>query len=90
MATTHNITTTFTGKASEGYLRAALLSGKTLASGDVDIRDNVQHKEVVQLLSSDANLVKPANPTKVVELTLKFVADYNEEILKAQNKILED
>ena len=28
------------------------------------------------------NLVKPANPTKVVELTLKFDADYNEEILK--------
>ncbi len=60
MATTHNITTTFSGKAAEGYLKAALLSGKTLASGAVDIRDNVQHKEVVQLLSSDANLVKPA------------------------------
>jgi len=32
------------------------------------------------------NLVKPANPTKVVELTLQFVADYNEEILKAQEE----
>ena len=32
------------------------------------------------------NLVKPANPDKVVELTLKFVADYNEEILKAQEE----
>ena len=32
------------------------------------------------------NLVKPANPTKVVELTLQFVADYNEEILKAQDE----
>ena len=32
------------------------------------------------------NLVKPANPTKVVELTLKFVVDYNEEILKAQDE----
>ena len=32
------------------------------------------------------NLVKPANLDKVVELTLKFVADYNEEILKAQEE----
>ena len=34
------------------------------------------------------NLVKPANPTKVVELTLQFVAYYNEEILKAQEEYL--
>tara|TARA_X000001388_G_scaffold72951_1_gene64119 strand:- start:4393 stop:5328 length:936 start_codon:yes stop_codon:yes gene_type:complete len=59
MATTQNITTSFSGKAAEGYLSAALLSGKTLDSGAIDIRDNIQYKEVIQVLSSDANLIKP-------------------------------
>ena len=59
MATTHNITTTYAGKASSPYLRAALLSGKSLASGAIDIKDNIQFKEVLQVLTSDANLIKP-------------------------------
>ena len=57
LGTTHNITSSFTGKAAAGYLSASLLSGKSLASGAIDIRDNIQYKEVIQVLSSDANLI---------------------------------
>ena len=59
MATSHNITTTYAGKASSPYLTAALLTGKTLASGAIDIKDNIKYKEVLQVISSDANLIKP-------------------------------
>lgn len=59
MASTHNITTSFSGSDAKGYMSAALLSGKTLDSGAIDVRDNIQYKEVIQVLSSDANLIKP-------------------------------
>ncbi len=59
MATNLNITTTFAGKNASGYLSAALLSGKSLSSGTIDIRDNINYKEVIQVISSDANLIKP-------------------------------
>tara|TARA_R110002096_G_scaffold426615_1_gene636653 strand:- start:199 stop:1146 length:948 start_codon:yes stop_codon:yes gene_type:complete len=58
LGTTHNINSSFTGKAAAGYMSAALLSGKSLASGAIDIRDNIQYKEVIQVLSSDANLIQ--------------------------------
>ena len=58
LGTTHNINSSFSGKAAAGYMSAALLSGKSLASGAIDIRDNIQYKEVIQVLSSDANLIK--------------------------------
>lgn len=58
LGTTHNINSSFSGTAASGYLSASLLSGKSLASGAIDIRDNIQYKEVIQVLSSDANLIK--------------------------------
>mgnify|MGYP003134099466 CR=1 FL=1 len=61
MATIHNITSTFTGKNAANYLRAALLTNKTMTQNAVDIRDNIQFKEVIQLITSDANLIKPAS-----------------------------
>lgn len=62
MPTTHTFTdNTYSGKKAAGYLSAALLSGKTLSSGAVDVRDNIQGKEVIQVLASDANLIKSAS-----------------------------
>ena len=62
MATTHTFSdNTYAGKKAAGYLSAALLSGKTLSSGAVDVRDNIQGKEVIQVLASDANLIKSAS-----------------------------
>jgi hypothetical protein len=60
MATTQNITTSYAGKNAQGYMSAAVLSGDTLASGTIEIRDNIQYKEVIQVISSDANLIKRA------------------------------
>ena len=59
MASTHNITTNYSGQAASGYLTAALLTGKSLASGAIDIRDNIKYKEEIQVFASDANLIKP-------------------------------
>ena len=43
MATSHTFTdNTYIGKKAAGYLSASLLSGKTLSSGTVDVRDNIQ------------------------------------------------
>lgn len=62
MATTHTFTdNSYSGLKASGYLSAALLSGKTLSSGTVDVRDNIQGKEVIQVLASDANLIKNAS-----------------------------
>ena len=61
MATTTSITTTYAGQAASGYLTAALLTGKSLASGAIDIRDNIKFKEVLQVFASDANLIKPGS-----------------------------
>ncbi len=61
MATTHTFTdNTYSGKLAAGFLSASILSGKTLASGVVDVRDNIQGKEVIQVINSDANLIKNA------------------------------
>ena len=59
MATTHTFTdNSYSGKLAAGFLSASILSGKTLASGAVDVRDNIQGKEVIQVINSDANLIK--------------------------------
>jgi hypothetical protein len=59
MATTQNITTTYSGRNAQKVMEASLLSGDTLASGTVDIHDNIQYKEVIQVYSTDDNLIKP-------------------------------
>jgi len=61
MATTSSITTTYSGQAASGYLTASLLTGKSLASGAIDIKDNIKFKEVLQVFASDANLIKPGS-----------------------------
>jgi hypothetical protein len=61
MATTQNITTSYAGKNAQGYMSAAVLGGETLASGTIEIRDNIQYKEVIQVINSDANLIRPGS-----------------------------
>ena len=43
MATSHDITTTYSGQAASPYLSAALLTGKSLASGAIDIKANLKY-----------------------------------------------
>ena len=59
MATTNNLTTTYTGEFAGKYISAALLSGKTLAEGNITIKPNIKFKEVMKKVSTD-DIVKDA------------------------------
>lgn len=59
MATTTSITTTYAGEFAGKYISAALLSGKTLAEGNITIVPNVKYKQVMKKVATDA-IVKDA------------------------------
>ena len=59
MATSTSITTTYSGEFSGRYISAALLSGKTLAEGNISILPNVKFKQVMKKVATDA-IVKDA------------------------------
>ena len=59
MATTTSITTTYTGEFAGKYISAALLSGKTLAEGNITIVPNVKYKQVMKKVATD-DIVKDA------------------------------
>jgi len=60
MATTANLTTTYSGQDSKLWVKAALLGGNTLSSGKVTILPNVKYKTVLHRLLTD-NLLKDAS-----------------------------
>jgi hypothetical protein len=60
MAKTNNLTTTYAGEFAGKYVSAALLSGKTLAEGNITIKPNVKFKEVMKKVSTD-DIVKDAS-----------------------------
>ena len=76
MATTTSITTTYAGEFAGKYISAALLSGKTLADGNITIKPNIKYKEVVKKLASDG-VVKDAtcdfDATSTVTLTERII-----------------
>ena len=53
MATTTSITTTYAGEFAGKYISAALLSGKTLAEGNISIVPNVKFKQVMKKVATD-------------------------------------
>ena len=59
MATTTSITTTYAGEFAGKYISAALLSGKTLAEGNITIVPNVKYKQVMKKVATD-DIVKDA------------------------------
>jgi len=59
MATTTSITTTYAGEFAGKYISAALLSGKTLAEGNITTVPNVKYKQVMKKVATDA-IVKNA------------------------------
>ena len=48
LATTTNITTTYSGQASSDYIAAALFSATTIDDGGITVKSNVPYKEVLQ------------------------------------------
>mgnify|MGYP003389146958 FL=1 len=59
MATTNNLTTTYAGEFAGKYVSAALLSGKTLAEGNITVVPNVKYKQVMKKVATD-DIVKDA------------------------------
>lgn len=56
MATTVNISTSYAGQDSKLWVKAALLSGNTLANGGMTIVPNIAYKTTMQKLSTDGLL----------------------------------
>jgi hypothetical protein len=56
MATTVNISTSYAGQDSKLWVKAALLSGNTLANGGMTIIPNIAYKTTMQKLSTDGLL----------------------------------
>ena len=56
MATTTSLTTTYAGQDSKMWVKAALLSGNTLANGGMTIMPNIAYKSVLHKLSTDGLL----------------------------------
>jgi len=59
MATTTSITTTYAGEFAGKYISAALLSGKTLAEGNITVVPNVKFKQVMKKAATN-DIVKNA------------------------------
>ena len=56
MPTTTSLTTTYAGKSSAMWVKAAILSGNTLANGGMTIMPNITYKSVLHKLSTDGLL----------------------------------
>jgi hypothetical protein len=76
MATTNNLTTTYSGEFAGKYISAALLSGKTLAAGNITVVPNVKFKQVMKKVSTNG-IVKDAtcdfDPTSTLTLTERIL-----------------
>jgi len=72
MATVTSITTTYAGEKASPYIKAALLSGNTLANGLVTIKPNIKYKQVVKKLAVGSLLADATcdfQDTSTVDLT---------------------
>jgi len=76
MATTTNLTTTYAGQDSKMWVKAAILSGNTLANGGMTIMPNIAYKAVLHKLLTDG-LLKDAScdfsATSTVTITERFL-----------------
>ena len=76
MATTTNITSSYSGEFASKYVSAALLSGNTIANGLIEVKPNVKYKEVLKRLALDgitANASCDFSDTSTVTLTERII-----------------
>ena len=77
MATTTSITTTYAGEFAGKYIAAALLSGKTIEDGAIEVKPNIAFKEVIKKVATDANVIKDSTcdfaDTATVTLTERIL-----------------
>ena len=82
MATSNNLTTSYSGQFAGQYISAALLSGATLDNGLITVKPNIKFQEVLKKVSTDG-LVKDAScdfdPTSTLTLTERILKpDYQQ------------
>ena len=79
-ATQPTINTTYSGELAQAYISAALLSGKTLSEGLIEIKENVKYKGVLKTVST-ADLIQKGSCdfNKTGEVTL------NERVIVPEN-----
>ena len=76
MATTTNITSSYSGEFASKYVSAALLTGNTIANGLIEVKPNVKYKEVLKRLALDgitANASCDFSDTSTVTLTERII-----------------
>ena len=76
MATTTSITTTYAGEWAGQYISAALLSASTIENGGIEVRPNINFKEVIQRIDTDAIVTDATcdfTPTSTVTLTERIL-----------------
>ena len=76
MATTTNVTTTYSGDFAGKYISAALLSGSTIANGGIEVKPNIKYKEVIKRIATDsivANATCDFTSTSTVTLTERII-----------------
>jgi len=76
MATTTNITSSYSGSFAGKYVSAMLLSGNTIANGLIEVKPNIKFKEVLKRLEIDsivANASCDFSDTSTVTLTEKII-----------------
>jgi hypothetical protein len=76
LATTTNITTSYSGSFAGDYIAAALLSASTIDDGGLTVKANIAFKEVIKKLATNA-LVTAAgcdfSPTSTITLTERII-----------------
>jgi hypothetical protein len=83
MATTTNITSTYSGEFAGKYIQAALLASPTLGNQTITIKPNVKYKEVVKLFSSAsilANATCDFTPVGTLTLTERVLTPKELEV----------
>ena len=77
MATTTSITTTYAGQYANKIIAASLLSSPTIDRGGIEVKPNVNYKQVIKRLATDA-ILKDAtcdfDATSTITLTEKILA----------------
>lgn len=76
LATTTNVTSTYSGQFAGEYIAAALLSASTIDDGGITVKSNIAFKEVIKKLSTDAIVTAAGcdfNPTSTITLTERIL-----------------
>jgi hypothetical protein len=77
LATSVNLTTTYSGEWASKYVKSSLLSGNTLNNGGLTVLPNIDYKYVIQKGAFDSNFIKNATcdftDTGTVTLTERVI-----------------